>query len=153
MASEGLDIPTLNSQFLVTPKSDIVQIVGRIMRAKHKFSHPIIYDFVDSHDIFQRQWIKRKAYYKSQNYKIVGTTNINYNTNYESWKTIYEPKGENINKMTNLCNIKTKKQISIRSNSSSDKSIAVDSDESSDEEEKLKRNNGLTGKCFITIKK
>lgn len=153
MASEGLDIPTLNSQFLVTPKSDIVQIVGRIMRAKHKFSHPIIYDFVDSHDIFQRQWIKRKAYYKSQNYKIVGTTNINYNTNYESWKTIYEPKGENINKMTNLCNIKTKKQISIRSNSSSDKSIAVDSDESDDEEEKLKRNNGLTGKCFITIKK
>jgi superfamily II DNA or RNA helicase len=154
MCSEGLDIPTLNSQFLITPKSDIVQIVGRIMRAKHKYSHPIIYDFVDSHDIFQRQWIKRKAYYKSQNYKIVGSNSIDYNDNFNTWKTIYEPKVDQKNKIT--CNVdKGKKQLSIRSNSSSDKSITVDSDESDDEdeEEKLKRKNGLTGKCFINIKK
>ena len=155
MASEGLDIPTLNSQFLITPKSDIVQIVGRIMRAKHKFSHPIIYDFIDTHDIFQRQWFKRKAYYKSQNYKIVGSTSIDYNSNFDTWKTIYEAKLEQKNKLT--CNIDKgikKKPLSIRSNNSSDKSIAVDSDESEeDEEEKLKRNNSLTGKCFITIKK
>jgi superfamily II DNA or RNA helicase len=155
MASEGLDIPTLNSQFLITPKSDIVQIVGRIMRAKHKFSHPIIYDFIDTHDIFQRQWFKRKAYYKSQNYKIVGSNSIDYNSNFDTWKTIYEPKLEQKNKLT--CNIDKgikKKPLSIRSNNSSDKSIAIDSDESEeDEEEKLKNNNNLTGKCFITIKK
>ena len=66
MCSEGLDIPTLNAEFLITPKTDIVQTVGRILRAKHKFSHPIIYDFVDSHDVFQRQWLKRKSYYKKQ---------------------------------------------------------------------------------------
>ena len=156
MCSEGLDIPTLNSQFLITPKSDIVQIVGRIMRAKHKFSHPIIYDFIDTHDIFQRQWFKRKSYYKSQNYKIVGSNSIDYNSNFDTWKTIYEAKLEQKNKLT--CNIDKrikKKQLSIRSNNSSDKSIAVDSDESEesdeDEEEKLKRNNSLTGKCFITI--
>jgi superfamily II DNA or RNA helicase len=158
MCSEGLDIPTLNSQFLITPKSDIVQIVGRIMRAKHKFSHPIIYDFIDTHDIFQRQWFKRKSYYKSQNYKIVGSNSIDYNSNFDTWKTIYEPKLEQKNKLT--CNINKgtkKKQLTIRSNNSSDKSIALDSDESEDseqdEEEKLKRNNSLTGKCFITIKK
>jgi len=158
MCSEGLDIPTLNSQFLITPKSDIVQIVGRIMRTKHKFSHPIIYDFIDTHDIFQRQWFKRKSYYKSQNYKIVGSNSIDYNSNFDTWKTIYEPKLEQKNKLT--CNINKgtkKKQLSIRSNNSSDKSIALDSDESEDseqdEEEKLKRNNSLTGKCFITIKK
>ena len=153
MASEGLDISTLNSQFLITPKSDIVQIVGRIMRAKHKFSHPIIYDFIDTHDIFQRQWFKRKSYYKSQNYKIIGSNSIDYNDNFNTWKTIYEPNIEKKNKLACNLNKGTKKQLSIRSNSSSDKSIAVDSDESDDEEEKLKRNNSLTGKCFISIKK
>jgi len=65
MVSEGLDIPTLNAEFLITPKTDIVQTVGRVLRAKHSYSHPIIYDFVDSHDLFQRQWLKRKAYYKN----------------------------------------------------------------------------------------
>ena len=153
MASEGLDISTLNSQFLITPKSDIVQIVGRIMRAKHKFSHPIIYDFIDTHDIFQRQWFKRKSYYKSQNYKIIGSNSIDYNDNFNTWKTIYEPNIEKKNKLACNLNKGTKKQLSIRSNSSSDKSIAVDSDESDDEEEKLKRNNSLTGKSFISIKK
>lgn len=98
MSSEGLDIPTLNSQFLITPKSDIVQIVGRILRAKHTFSHPIIYDFIDTHDIFQRQWFKRKSYYKSQNYKIIGSNSIDYNDNFNTWKTIYEP---NIEKRIN----------------------------------------------------
>lgn len=153
MSSEGLDIPTLNSQFLITPKSDIVQIVGRILRAKHPFSHPIIYDFIDTHDVFQRQWLKRKAFYKSQNYKIVGSNSMDYNNNFDTWKTIYESNIEKKNKLTCKLNKGTKKQISIRSNSSSDKSIAVDSDESDDEEEKLKRNNSLTGKCFISIKK
>jgi hypothetical protein len=157
MASEGLDIPTLNSQFLITPKSDIVQIVGRIMRAKHKFSHPIIYDFIDTHEIFQRQWNKRKSYYKSQNYKIVGANSIDYNSNFNTWKMIYEPKLEQKNKLTcNLHKVTKTKQLSIRSNNSrttTDRSITNDSDESDDEEEKLKRNNSLTGKCFINIKK
>ena len=136
MASEGLDISTLNSQFLITPKSDLVQIVGRIMRAKHKFSHPIIYDFIDTHDIFQRQWFKRKAYYKSQNYKIIGSNSLDYNSNFETWKTMYEPKLEQKNKLT--CNIdkrSKKKQLSIRSNNSSDKSISLDSDESNESDE------------------
>ena len=72
MASEGLDIPGLNAEFLISPKTDIVQSVGRILRAKHATTQPVIYDFVDTHDVFQRQWRKRKAFYKKQNYKIVG---------------------------------------------------------------------------------
>ncbi len=94
MCSEGLDIPTLNAEFLITPKTDVVQIVGRILRAKHRFSHPIIYDFVDSHDVFQRQWLKRKAYYKKQNYKIIGTNSVDYTTDTSKWKEIYKPKNE-----------------------------------------------------------
>ena len=94
MSQEGLDIPTLNAEFLITPKTDVVQTVGRILRAKHKFSHPIIYDFVDSHDVFQRQWLKRKAYYKKQNYKIIGTNSVEYNTDTSKWIEIYKPKNE-----------------------------------------------------------
>lgn len=71
MAAEGLDIPTLNAEFLISPKTDVVQAVGRILRAKHATSKPIIYDFIDSHETFRRQWMKRRAFYRKQNYKIV----------------------------------------------------------------------------------
>ena len=71
MAAEGLDISTLNAEFLISPKTDIEQCVGRILRAKHATNTPIIYDFIDTHDVFKRQWLKRKAFYKKQNYKIV----------------------------------------------------------------------------------
>lgn len=93
MASEGLDIPSLNTEFLITPKTDIVQIVGRILRAKHAYSHPIIYDFVDTHEVFQRQWCKRKAYYKKQQYKIVGTDSIAYPP--VRWRPMFEPCANN----------------------------------------------------------
>jgi superfamily II DNA or RNA helicase len=91
LASEGLDIPTLNAEFLITPKTDVIQITGRILRAKHAFSSPIIYDFIDSHDLFQRQWLKRKSYYKKQNYKIIGTNNSDYDSTNFEWKVINDP--------------------------------------------------------------
>jgi len=146
MSQEGLDIPTLNAEFLITPKTDIIQSVGRILRAKHAFSHPIIYDFVDSHDVFQRQWLKRKSYYKKQNYKIIGTNSLEYNTSYANWKLIYEAKNAVANK---LCS--TKKTISQKSNSSTDKSITNDSD--TEEEIEKPKDKYLSGKCLLTFKK
>jgi superfamily II DNA or RNA helicase len=92
MSAEGLDIPSLNTEFLITPKTDVVQSLGRCLRAKHAYSHPIIYDFIDYHDVFQRQWLKRKTYYKKQNYKIIGIGSINYNNDYNEWKVINKPK-------------------------------------------------------------
>jgi superfamily II DNA or RNA helicase len=71
MAAEGLDIPTLNAEFLISPKTDVVQAVGRILRAKHATSRPVIYDFIDSHETFRRQWMKRRAFYRKQKYQIV----------------------------------------------------------------------------------
>lgn len=79
MAAEGLDIPTLNAEFLITPKTDIEQSVGRILRAKHATAKPIIYDIVDSHDVFRKQYLKRKRFYKKQNYKITEQTMTQYN--------------------------------------------------------------------------
>lgn len=157
MSSEGLDIPTLNTEFLITPKTDIVQSVGRILRAKHNYSHPIIYDFIDSHDIFQRQWNKRKSYFKKQNYKIIGTDNLNYNLNYSNWKVIFEPKNNKSNNITkNTKNTINKKNITVKSNSSSEKSITNDS-ESEDDNYNLDESKDLKGKiaddvCFLKIK-
>ena len=147
MSQEGLDIPSLNAEFLITPKTDVVQTVGRILRAKHNFSHPIIYDFVDSHDVFQRQWLKRKSYYKKQNYQIIGTNSIDYTLDIKKWKQIYEPTKEITNK---LCIVK--KTISKRSNSSADQSITNDSETEEDEEEKPK-DKYLSGKCLLQFKK
>ena len=141
MCSEGLDIPTLNTEFLITPKTDIVQIVGRILRAKHAFSHPIIYDFIDSHGLFQRQWLKRKAYYKKQNYKIISSNNINYNTDYLHWKILNEPK---IGKNFNFKSENKQKNVYIKNDFSSNKSNAEDMD--SDEE------NNSSEVCLLKIK-
>jgi superfamily II DNA or RNA helicase len=68
MAAEALDIKTLSTLFMVTPKTDIVQAVGRILRAKH--DAPIIVDLVDKHDVFKNQFIKRKKLYRERNYSI-----------------------------------------------------------------------------------
>jgi superfamily II DNA or RNA helicase len=69
MASEGLDIKTLTTLILATPKTDIVQSVGRILRQKHE--QPLVVDIIDSHEIFKRQYKQRQKFYNQQNYKIV----------------------------------------------------------------------------------
>ena len=68
MASEGLDIKGLTTLFLVTPRTDIVQAVGRIMRSKH--ARPLIVDIVDPHPVLLRQWGKRLTYYRKNNYNV-----------------------------------------------------------------------------------
>ena len=83
MASEGLDIPTLTTLIMATPKTDVCQSVGRILRAKH--ANPLVIDFVDHHDIFKAQWMKRQAYYLKQGYRIMYTNNAKYGKNI--WKT------------------------------------------------------------------
>lgn len=83
MASEGLDIKTLTTLLLATPKTDIVQAIGRILRTKHM--NPLVIDIVDTHDIFQRQFAKRKQYYKKQNYTIMKTSSNEYL--HDKWTT------------------------------------------------------------------
>ena len=69
MAAEALDIKTLTTLIMATPKTDIEQAVGRILREKH--GRPIVVDIIDQHTPFQNQWRKRKQFYKKQNYTIV----------------------------------------------------------------------------------
>jgi type IV secretory pathway VirB6-like protein len=71
MASEALDIKTLTTLVLATPKTDIVQAVGRILRVKHE--RPLVIDIVDSHEVFLSQWQKRRKYYLANNYTVMHT--------------------------------------------------------------------------------
>jgi len=77
MAAEALDIKSLTSLFLASPKSDIVQAVGRILREKHR--NPLIIDLIDNHDVFLNQFTKRRAFYNEKNYKIIRTNQEKYN--------------------------------------------------------------------------
>lgn len=93
MAAEALDIKSLSILFMITPKTDITQSVGRILRIKHE--HPIVVDIVDNHDLFQNQWNNRKRFYKKCNYKIIGSDSLQYDGRNTKWKTIYEPNDKN----------------------------------------------------------
>jgi len=62
LAQEGLDIPTLDTIFLVTPHSDVKQAIGRIMRGA---SRPVIWDVVDSWSVLYSMWRRRLATYRS----------------------------------------------------------------------------------------
>jgi superfamily II DNA or RNA helicase len=154
MAAEALDIKTLTTLIMATPKTDIEQSVGRILREKH--SSPIVVDIIDSHELFQNQWRKRKTFYKKENYKIIYTTSESYTSDTSKWQIIFTPKQIITEKKE--CNLikKTNKSVSERSNSSTDKSIATDSDEEFEEEvitEEKPKDKYLTGTCFLKFKK
>jgi superfamily II DNA or RNA helicase len=90
MAAEALDIKTLNTLVMVTPKTDIVQSVGRILREKH--DKPLVVDIVDGHDVFKNQWAKRRRYYKKCEYTIRSINSFQYSgfENMDKWKTVYK---------------------------------------------------------------
>jgi superfamily II DNA or RNA helicase len=95
MAAEALDIKSLSTLVMATPKTDIVQSVGRILRMKHE--NPIVVDIIDTHDIFQNQWRQRKRYYKKCNYRIrfikssqYKTMDLNWNNDI-TWFKVFEP--------------------------------------------------------------
>lgn len=88
MASEGLDIKTLSSLIMATPKSNVEQCIGRILRTKH--DRPLVVDIVDQHEFFNKQWLKRKRFYVKEKYKIKRTNNKSYFK--DEWVTIFDGK-------------------------------------------------------------
>ena len=71
-AAEGMDVPGLDTLFMVSPKSDIEQSCGRILRQKADESKrtPLIFDVVDEFSLFERQAAKRRAFYKKHGYVV-----------------------------------------------------------------------------------
>ena len=70
MCKEGFDQPTLNTLLMATPRPDVDQIVGRILRSektKRKIS-PLILDIVDP--AFRRQFQERLSLYNKRSYTV-----------------------------------------------------------------------------------
>lgn len=127
MAAEALDIKTLTTLIMATPKTDIQQSVGRILREKH--SQPIVVDIVDHHDLFKNQWRKRKTFYKKEKYKILYTTSDSYKRGTDNWKILNDPK-------------------SIINSKSHKNNFNNDCDNDIDE----KKDTFSSGKCFLKFK-
>jgi superfamily II DNA or RNA helicase len=70
MAQEGLDIPRLNTVILATPKKDVVQAVGRILRKELSNGdiRPLIIDISDNVSIFPNQMNVRERFYEQSEY-------------------------------------------------------------------------------------
>jgi len=131
MAAEALDIKTLCTLIMVTPKTDIEQSVGRILRSDHE--QPIVVDIVDSHEPFVKQWAKRKTFYKRENYKIEKALSSKYNGLETEWETVLLPKAS-----------KTSKSVTNKNSDDDD-----DDEETAIEKSQIK---GTTiGKCVISL--
>lgn len=70
MCKEGFDVATLNTLVIATPRPDVDQIVGRILRVEKKGRKvdPLIIDIVD--ESFRRQFQERLSLYKKRNYTV-----------------------------------------------------------------------------------
>jgi len=70
MCKEGFDLSTLNTLVMATPRPDIDQIVGRILRTEKtkRTVDPLIVDIVDS--TFRRQFQARLKLYKERDYAV-----------------------------------------------------------------------------------
>jgi superfamily II DNA or RNA helicase len=74
MASEGYDNPDLDTLILASPKGNIEQAVGRILRKKNK-NKAIVVDINDCISIFNNWNTKRQSFYKNRNFKITVKNN------------------------------------------------------------------------------
>ena len=72
MASEAMNIKTLNTVILASPRKAVEQSTGRILRIRpdQREVPPMIVDIIDSHQMYQSQWRKRLEYYKKCSYQI-----------------------------------------------------------------------------------
>ena len=69
MASEGYDNPKLDTLILATPKGNVEQAVGRILRRENK-NPALVIDVNDCISVFNNWNKKRQSFYKSKKFKI-----------------------------------------------------------------------------------
>lgn len=69
MASEGYDNPELDTLILASPKGNIEQAVGRILRKKNE-NLPLVIDINDTISVFNNWHRKRLSLYRSKKFKI-----------------------------------------------------------------------------------
>jgi len=72
MASEAMNIKSLNTVILASPRTNVEQATGRILRTRisERTVQPLIIDIIDPHDPLLNQWRHRESYYKKCKYTI-----------------------------------------------------------------------------------
>ncbi len=84
IASVGLDIRGLNTLILATPRSDVIQASGRIQRDLSPLFGKTLIDFYDKFSVFQGQYSKRHAFYKTSGFQIEGNSKKRTSTHTET---------------------------------------------------------------------
>lgn len=101
MAQEGLDIDRLNTVILATPKPDVNQAVGRVLRKvlENGDVRPLVIDIVDKLPVFLKQSEKREEFYNKSKYvsQYYYILNDNFISSYEYLKMCGEL-NENLSK-------------------------------------------------------
>ena len=72
MASEAMNIKTLNTVILASPRKQVEQSTGRILRVRpdQRNVPPMIVDIIDNHSMYLGQWRKRLTYYRKCTYQV-----------------------------------------------------------------------------------
>lgn len=70
-ASEGIDIPRLDTLIMATPRGTIEQTLGRILRPHPDKQRPLVIDVEDPFSMFEGMGWKRHRYYVAQSYNVV----------------------------------------------------------------------------------
>jgi len=72
MAEEGFDCQSLNTLIMATPKKNLEQCAGRILRQKkNERTHtPLIIDILDDFSNFKKWFTYRLKHYENKNYKL-----------------------------------------------------------------------------------
>ena len=70
MASDGLDLADLDALIMCTPKSNVIQVIGRLrlLKDKNADKQPLIIDVVDNFSVFINQAKTRMKLYKKRGY-------------------------------------------------------------------------------------
>ena len=72
---------------MASPKKDVRQAVGRILRAN---GEKLVFDIIDQHSNFKKHWYERKKWYNRQEFQTYYTTSDDYKT--DSWTKLQNKK-------------------------------------------------------------
>jgi superfamily II DNA or RNA helicase len=72
LASEGFNVPSLNTLIMASPISDIQQSIGRILRERpeNRKYIPLCIDIADEFSVFHRKNNTRLKFYNNNKYKV-----------------------------------------------------------------------------------
>jgi superfamily II DNA or RNA helicase len=74
MCAEGTDVPEWDCLVMATPRSNVKQAIGRVMRSMEGKPQPVVLDLVDAEPIFQKFYQKREQQYYEVEADIVRMT-------------------------------------------------------------------------------